>query len=388
MNRRHIIEFMRSTATTLAGELAQLRLTGPRAWLCAETVCAVVCAVVMADLFHLKERWWVALSAYTIVRADLGASITRCLERMIGTAIGAACGFVVARIAIHNAWTFALVPALIAAFGLYWMIGSKRGYSWILGTITALMVVSQATSEANLGVLALTRVADVAVGVTSALLMVALFELVSRLRRGIVAKSHAKAPVVQGKAVQGDSPQASSGSTIRRLRTFQAMQGAICIGGLSALDYYHPIPSFAQALVSIVAVLFVPLPALLQSDDQGVVFVRMLNRMLGCFFAALIAIVLLPVIGNFSVLCAMALAGGIWMASHVQTGSTATSYIGMQFGIGFIMVFVQDHAWSTDASAAERRLAGMLIGLISLAVVMSVASAIRRHMAALPHRAR
>jgi uncharacterized membrane protein YccC len=341
----------------------------------------------MADVFHLKERWWVALSAYTVVRADFGASITRCLERIVGTAIGAACGFVVARIAIRDAWTFALVPTLIAAFGLYGMIGSKRGYSWILGTVTALMVVSQAASETNLGVLALTRLADVAVGVASALSMVALFELGRRLLRGVIAKSHASTSDVQGSAVQGSPPQVSSGPIIRRLRAFQAMQGAICIGGLSAVDYYHPVPSFAQALVSIVAVLFVPLPALLRSEDQSVIFVRMLNRMLGCSFAALIAIVLLPVIGNFSVLCAMALAGGVWVASHLQTGSTATSYIGMQFGIGFIMVFVQDHAWSTDASAAERRLAGMLIGLMSLAVVMSVASAIRRYAAALPRRA-
>ncbi|RUL67127.1 hypothetical protein EKH79_00530 [Dyella dinghuensis] len=386
MNRRHVIDFMRLTATSLAAELAQLRLTGPRAWLCAETVGAVICAVVMADVFHLKERWWVALSAYTIVRAHFGASIIRCVERIVGTAIGAACGFAVAAIAIHNAWTFALVLGLIAAVGLYWMIGSKRGYSWILGTVTALMVVSQAASEPSLGVFALTRVADVAVGVTSALLMVALFELISRMRRGVVAKNQASASFVQGKTEQGSLPQESPGSTIRKLRTFQAMQGAICIGALSAVDYCHPIPSFAQALVSIVAVLFVPLPALLQSDDQRVVFVRMLNRMLGCAFAALIAIALLPLIGNFSVLCAMALAGGVWIASHVQTGSSATSYIGTQFGIGFIMVFVQDQAWSTDASAAERRLAGMLIGLISLAVVMSIASAIRRYMAVSPGR--
>lgn len=386
MNRHHAIVFMRSTATSLVGELAQLRLTGPRAWLCAETVSAVVFAVVMADVFYLKERWWVALSAYTIVRADFGASITRCLERVAGTAVGAACGFVVAKIAIHNALTFALVPALIAAFGLYWMIGSKRGYSWILGTITALMVVSQAKGDTNLGVLALTRLADVAVGVASALLMVALFELIGRLRRGFVTEGFGNTPAVGGSAVQGNSPQETPGSTVRRLRTFQATQGAICIGVLSAVDYYHAIPSFAQALVSIVAVLFVPLPALLHSDDQGVVFARMLNRMLGCSFAALIAIVLLPFIGNYPVLCAMTLAAGIWMAAHVQTGSTASSYIGTQFGIGFIMVFVQDQAWSTDASAAELRLAGMLIGLISLAIVMGSASAIRRYMAALSHR--
>jgi uncharacterized membrane protein YccC len=387
MNRRHAIAFMRSTATSLAGELAQLRFSGPRAWLCAETVSAVVFAVVMADVFHLKERWWVALSAYTIVRADFGASVARCLERVAGTAIGAACGFVVAKFAIHNALTFALVPAFIAALGLYWMIGSKRGYSWILGTVTALMVVSQAASNINLGVLAFTRLADVAVGVASALLMVALFELVNRLRRGIVATGREGTVVAQNNAVQGSSPQEGSGSTVRRLRTFQAAQGAICIGVLSAVDYYHAIPSFAQALVSIVAVLFVPLPALLHSGDQSVVFVRMLNRMLGCSFAALIAIVLLPVIGNYPVLCATTLAAGIWMASHVQTGSTVTSYIGTQFGIGFIMVFVQDHAWSTDASAAEGRLAGMLIGLISLAIVMSIASVVRRYMTTSPHPA-
>jgi len=59
----------------------------------------------------------------------------------------------------------------------------------------------------------------------------------------------------------------------------------------------------------------------------------------------------------------------------------------MQFGVGFIMVFVQDQTWSNNASSAEHRWDDTLVGLMSLAIVMVVASAIRRYMAALPHRA-
>jgi len=51
------------------------------------------------------------------------------------------------------------------------------------------------------------------------------------------------------------------------------------------------------------------------------------------------------------------------------------------------MVLVQDQAWSNNASSAEHRWDDTLMGLMSLAIVMVVASAIRRYMAALPHRA-
>ena len=55
---------------------------------------------------------------------------------------------------------------------------------------------------------------------------------------------------------------------------------------------------------------------------------------------------------------------------HVQTGREGATYIGRQFTIAFIMVFVQDHGWSADPGPALTRLSGILAGIVVLAAVM------------------
>jgi hypothetical protein len=58
----------------------------------------------------------------------------------------------------------------------------------------------------------------------------------------------------------------------------------------------------------------------------------------------------------------------------VQTGREGASYVGRQFTIAFIMVFVQDHHWSADPLPALMRLSGILTGIVVLAAVMLVTS--------------
>jgi hypothetical protein len=80
---------------------------------------------------------------------------------------------------VHSGLAFVLAPplpghatltvlalAIVAGVGIYNMIGSPRAYSWILGTVTALMVLSAADQVSLLSQLALDRVIDVAVGST------------------------------------------------------------------------------------------------------------------------------------------------------------------------------------------------------------------------------
>jgi len=74
------------------------------------------------------------------------------------------------------------------------------------------------------------------------------------------------------------------------------------------------------------------------------------------------------------------LGAGVWLAAHIQAGAAEVSYIGTQFGVGFIMIFVQDHAWSTDASAALQRLMGIVVALFVLAATMATFSAASRKM--------
>jgi uncharacterized membrane protein YgaE (UPF0421/DUF939 family) len=374
--KARITRFFRLSALGVRDELRQLRLHGPRALLCAETVSSVVLAVLLADLFDLKDRWWVAISAYVVVRGSLKVSAWRCIDRIAGTIAGASLAAVSISLLPHSRWLFALLLGLFAGFGLYRAIGSSRSYAWILGTVTGLLVLSEAYPLQGLRVyeLALRRVCDVAVGISASLLVVATVHLARQvMSRNKVAKS----PALPAQAHTATVLDRHNWK-MRKLRALQAMQGAITIGILGLFAYGHAIPSFPQVLISVAVVLLVPLPALLRKKgEDDMVSLRMANRALGCLIAALFAVVLLPVIGNIPWLCLVTLGAGVWIAAHVQAGSANTSYLGTQFGIGFIMTFVQDQRWSTDASAPAMRLLGILIGLSALTLVMFVTTRLR-----------
>jgi uncharacterized membrane protein YccC len=144
---------------------------------------------------------------------------------------------------------------------------------------------------------------------------------------------------------------------------------------------HHPWPGLSQAIISIVAVLLVPASALSNGNAAQTIQRRLLNRLLGCLLATLCALLVLPVIGDWTVLCWMALAIAIGLAAYVQAGDARVSYLGTQFGVGFIIAFVQDGNAPPNAAGAAERLAGILVALALmgvLAILVSLASRTRR----------
>jgi uncharacterized membrane protein YccC len=103
---------------------------------------------------------------------------------------------------------------------------------------------------------------------------------------------------------------------------------------------------------------------------------KMVQRVIGCVLAGALAMALLPLAQGQAVPSLLALAFGVWAGCHVQTGTEGASYIGRQFTIAFIMVFVQDHHWSTEATPALMRLSGILAGIAALTVVMIITSSL------------
>jgi uncharacterized membrane protein YccC len=367
----------RHMAGAVVAELRLVSLRGDRGKLCAETVASVVLAVYLADVFNLKERWWVALSAYVLIRANPAVVVRRCLERLAGSVIGALVGLLLATLTFRDSWLTISALALVSGVGIYSMLGSAYAYSWVLGTVTALMVLSDAGGMISPPHLALNRVLDVAVGILATATISAVSFFIERmLFSGVLPARHSSPKVPAAHDVV--PPPIVDRS--RRTRMWQSLQGALAILLIGIVNHFYPLPNFAQSMVSVIAVLLVPLSVLLGGHLTEAVQTRMFNRLLGCLCAALFAAPLLPVIGNTPFLCLVVLAVGVWLAAHVQAGSAEVSYIGTQFGVGFIMIFVQDHAWSTDASAALQRLAGIIVALLVLAATMAAFSAAGRKM--------
>jgi uncharacterized membrane protein YccC len=304
------------TAEAMVAELRLFSLRGDRVALCAQTVASVVLAVCLADVFQLKQRWWVALSAYVLIRADPGVVFRRSLERMVGTVIGAFGGLLLAVLIFQHAWLAIVALALVAGVGIYGMLGSPYAYSWVLGTVTALMVLSNAATVASLTHLALGRIVDVAVGVLATAVVSAAALIVARLLRG-GASAPAAFPAGES-ATTGVEPT-------RSMRIAQAVQGAFAIAVLAVANHVHTLPNVAQSMVSVVAVLLVPASVLMGGHVATAVHVRMFNRLLGCLCAALLAAPLLPLIGHVPVLCLAVLGAGVWLAAHVQAGSAQVS---------------------------------------------------------------
>lgn len=365
------------TAGGIVTELRLVSLRGNRGKLCAETVASVVLAVYLADVFSLQERWWVALSAYVLIRANPWVVFRRCLQRLAGTIIGAGGGVLLAALVFHDSGLTIVALALVSGVGIYCMIGSPYAYSWVLGTVTALMVLSGPPSVALPTNLAINRILDVAVGVLATATVSAASFSIERLLRSGGSSSSLYLADARG-AHTSLAPLIVERS--RSTRTSQAVQGALAIALIGLVNHLHALPNFAQSMVSVVAVLLVPLSVLIDGHVTEAVHMRMANRLLGCLGAALLTAPLLPLIGNTSFLCLVVLGVGVWLAAHVQAGSAEVSYIGTQFGIGFIMIFVQDHAWSTDPTAALQRLMGIVVALLVLGTTMTVFSAVNRKM--------
>jgi hypothetical protein len=124
-------------------------------------------------------------------------------------------------------------------------------------------------------------------------------------------------------------------------------------------------PGLMQGMVTVVAVLILPQAARATPGRRPVVE-KMTHRLSGCLLAGAVGLALLPLLGGAAVACMIALSVGVWVGCHVQTGLQGATYIGRQFTIAFIMVFVQDHGWSADPGPALTRLSGIVV----LAAVM------------------
>ncbi|HEY0332428.1 MAG TPA: FUSC family protein [Stenotrophomonas sp.] len=394
--------FLAETCAALGHEMRQLRLHDARAALCAQTVVAVLLAWGLADVLQLTDRWWAVLSAFVVVRAEASLTRRRGLERMAGTLAGAIVGVAVGAalglLPRESSWLYPLLLATVAGGGLYATLSGRHPYFWALATVSTVMVLADLRLDLNLAEVALTRIADVAVGVAAAWSAAALMAPAHR-NAWLTRARHPEpvfrpspvpppaAPVLPVPAsvavsvpvpatVHGQVPPATTsdqtrpGSRSHRLRGVLALYGAVVVAVLGAIYHRYPLADLGQSLVSVIAVLIVPLAASDDADPHARIGLKMLRRILGCLSAAVLALLLLPLLGGHALPCALALSAGVWIAAHLQAGPEATGYIGTQFGVGFIMVFVQDHAGPIAVSAAAHRLLGMTIGLAGLGVVL------------------
>ncbi|MFM0627221.1 FUSC family protein [Paraburkholderia xenovorans] len=372
-----LVQICRTALFGLVRELAAWKPSGARATFGAEAMLSVALSVALANALHLSDTWWAAISGYAVMQTSFAGSVQRAAHRIMGTVIGAALGTLAGPWIGDRPWLFVPALGVIGAVTVYRANGSKAAYAWILGGVTALMVTYEAHKFATVratAIFAALRVAEVAVGTLACLLVASVFHFGPKWYR----KNRTSLAISVARAA-GDSGVPSAAifapplESARSTRMLLCLQAALSITILASLTYVLHLPGFSQAMVTAIAVLIVP-PGLAIDRTRQPVMEKMVQRVAGCLLAGAIGVALLPLMQGQAVLCMLALSIGVWAGCHVQTGREGASYVGRQFTIAFIMVFVQDHHWSADPLPALMRLSGILTGIVVLAAVMLVTS--------------
>ncbi len=364
----------RAAISSLGRELAAWKPSRARARFGTEAMLSVALSVALANALHLSDTWWAAISGFAVMQTSFTGSVQRAMHRIIGTLLGAALGTMVGPWIGDRPWLFVPVLGAIGGVAVYHANGPRMAYAWVLGGVTALMVTYEAhrlVSVRSTALFAALRVAEVMVGTLACLLVASVFHFGPKWYRKIRPASVSAA----ARAAEGTSPSDLSASpeSSRSTRLLLGLQGALAIVILAALTYVLNLPGFAQAMVTAIAVLI--LPAGLPADRTGQpVMEKMVQRVAGCLLAGALGVALLPLMHGQAMLCMLALSIGVWIGCHVQTGQEGASYVGRQFTIAFIMVFVQDHHWSADPVPALMRLSGILTGIVVLAGAMLATS--------------
>ena len=372
-----LVQICRAAMSSLGRELAAWKPSRARATFGTQAMLSVALSVALANALHLSDTWWAAISGFAVMQTSFAGSVERAAHRIIGTLIGAALGTLVGPLIGDRPWLFVPALGVIGGVAVYQANGSRAGYAWVLGGATALMVTYEAHGLASVqstALFAALRVAEVAVGTLACLLVASAFHFGPRwyrkTRPSWVSASARTAGESGTPSASIDSPSLES---LRPTRRLLGLQAALAIAILAALTYVLHLPGFAQAMVTAIAVLI--LPAGLPADKtRQPVIEKMVHRVVGCLLAGALGVALLPLTQGQAILCMLALSAGVWTGCHVQTGREGASYIGRQFTIAFIMVFVQDHHWSADPVPALMRLSGILTGIVVLAAVMLATS--------------
>jgi len=318
-----------------------------------ECVASVLLAIALAHLVGAQMIAWAAFSAFVLMKGPIAETLLRAVLRMIGTLVGATLAIWFERLSSGVLWQAMVAIALIGSIGLFGMLTARRAYAWLLFGLTFTMIVLDRLEDPTIEVeaLALTRVLEVGAG-TLACLTVSLIATFTARRWWPASITSSTPPV-------GWHPDAAR----------HALQAALALGLLPVVHRYFDVPELAQAGVTIMAVMIVPVAGL-GSSGLGPVSGRLRQRALGCLCGgALAAAVLFLSQGSVPILVAGTCLG-IIIGRHIENGSARNAYLGLQFTLAVLVVLVPDDYANVSIGPALERLISIFIGMAILLPVL------------------
>ena len=342
-----------ATFQELLRELRDPQRLKPRLLDEVETVLSVLLAIVFAHLLHAQNVGWAAFSGYMVMRSRLQASTTRGLLRILGTVSGALLGWAAVAGLSHQPLLQGLMLAVFCASTLYCALTRTRSYAWLFTCLTFAMVILDTQADPSEATeFVLTRILEVCAGTVACLLVGAISSLTLR-------------PRILGPAAEAPRPVAVSGWRGDAAR--HSLQAALALVALPWLSHWLAGPTLSQAAVTMLAVMMVPLSSL--AKGPGVISKRIVHRFVGCLCGAVVAAAALLLCQGQPIAVTVLLCLGIMLGRHLENSGGPLAYVGTQFTLVYLVVFVPDSYANPVLTPGLERLAGIMLGVVLLQVV-------------------
>lgn len=339
---------------------------GPRTIDEIESVLSVLLAIAFAHLLGARNIGWAAFAGYMVMRSNFAESLARGMFRVMGTAVGAACAWLLASHVLKAPELLSIALALIGATTLYLALVSRHGYAWFFVGLTFSMVLIDGMEHPGeeLGNFARSRLIEVFTGTSAALLVSALSSITIRRR-------------------WPGRPDAATQQTLVRISSpwhktafLHASQGAIALALIPWIGTWFDIQALSQAGTTIIAVMTVPLASL--SNPLRPTRAKRIHRVIGCTVGGLVGTAVLLFSHQSPLATIAAMCVGIVAGRHVENGRSGIGYAGTQFVLAFLVVLVPDTYSEIDPRPGLDRLVGIILGVVLLEPVRLVFHATQR----------
>jgi uncharacterized membrane protein YgaE (UPF0421/DUF939 family) len=119
--------------------IAAKNLTRAHIALAVKTAVAAVLSMYAANLLHLPQGYWAAISAIVVMQSEVGATLSASRDRLIGTAIGAVAGALFGMLGGNGLLWFGLASTLTIV--ICHVLGLEQSYRLACVTVAIIMLV-------------------------------------------------------------------------------------------------------------------------------------------------------------------------------------------------------------------------------------------------------
>ncbi len=257
-------------------DLAELRLSGPRARVATVAALSVGLGTVLAIWLRLDAPYWAALSAFVCTQATRPASLTKAAERVAGTLLSAGTVFLLTPWLAQ--YPLSTLPALFVAstLGILGASLTRHSYAWLLGGITANMVIMGVIADPTQGdVIVLTRCVEIILGSAAALCVALLLA--------------PPGPAAEVPAAPGFSTMFGPNRHVLGY----ALRTGIAVMLVPMVWDWFGIPGLSQMGISVAAVMAVPGLAANPEQAETLMRQRALHRIAGCVLGGVAGLAIL-----------------------------------------------------------------------------------------------